>query len=164
MRWPITGLLFCLLSSAALAGVQTNIGVLTCTLAEHGEQDETPPSQSRAMACSFKPTGAGPEERYSGEIRKVGSRTSLSDKSVLIWVVVGPADAKLDPGLLEQSYVGTLAPPPDGKAQPPVILVGEQNDSYALRPMTDSSMTRNDTENVAGSVTVVVLKVKSIPA
>jgi hypothetical protein len=164
MRWPVAGLLFYFLAGPTLAQVQANIGVLTCTLAQSGEEEASPPSQTRAMVCSFKPEGTGPEEQYSGEIRKVGSSTSLTGTSVLMWVVVGPADAKLAPGLLQQSYVGTHSPPPEAEWEPPVMLVGEENDDFALRPMTDSFMARKDAEGAASSVTVVVLKVKSAPA
>jgi len=83
---------------------------------------------------------------------------------VLMWVVVGPADTKLAPGLLEQSYVGSHSPPDEAEWEPPIMLVGEQNDDFALRPMTDSFATRDDAEDAGSSVTVVVLKVKSAPA
>ncbi len=158
MRWFITTLL-CMLACPAWAAIQTNIGVLTCTLAESGDLGETPPSQTRAMSCAFKPQGTGPEERYMGEIQKVGSQSALDGKLVRIWVVMGPDDQKLKPGLLEQTYVGELAPSADGASQPPKILVGRSNPSYALRPMTDGGK-----EAASGSVTVVVLKVKSVPA
>ena len=158
MRWLIAALV-CVLTVPVSAAVQTNIGVLTCTLAESGEKGETPPSQTRAMVCAFKPNGAGPEESYSGEIQKVGSRSALSNEPVLIWVVMGPDDRELAPGLLGQTYVGELAPAADGEVRPPKMLVGKSDDAYALRPMSDSPR-----ESATGSVTIVVLKVKSIPA
>jgi Protein of unknown function (DUF992) len=158
MRWLIAALL-CALSVPASADVQTNIGVLTCTLAEAGHKGETPPSQTRAMLCAFKPNGGAPEERYTGEIQKVGSRSALSDEAVLIWVVMGPDHRELAPGLLGQTYVGELAPAVDGEVRPPKMLVGKRDDAYALRPMSDSN-----SESATGSVTIVVLKVKSIPA
>jgi len=158
MRWLIAALL-CALSMPASADVQTNIGVLTCTLAEAGKKGETPPSQTRAMVCAFKPNGGGPEERYTGEIQKVGSRSALSGEPVLIWVVMGPDDRELAPGLLGQTYVGELAPSVDGAVRPPKMLVGKSDDAYALRPLSDSH-----SESSTGSVTIVVLKVKSIPA
>jgi hypothetical protein len=151
--------LFCALACHAWAAMQTNIGMLTCTLAETGDLGETPPSQTRAMSCAFKPQGTGPEEGYSGEIQKVGSQSALTGKLVLIWVVMGPADQKLKPGLLEQTYVGELAASADGAPQSPKMLVGKTDVAYALRPLTD-----NGEEAPTGSVTVVVLKVKSIPA
>ncbi len=157
MRWALVALI-CALSTAASAEVQTNIGVLTCTLAPAGDKGVTPPSQTRAMTCAFKPNGAGPEESYTGVIQKVGSQTELTGELVQIWVVMGP-DRELQPGLLQQTYVGKVAPAPDAKAQQPKILIGETDDSFALRPMSNDP-TKN---NAAGSVTVVVLKVKSIP-
>ncbi len=69
MRWFITALL-CAVSCPAWAAPQTNIGVLTCTLAEAGDTGVTPPSQTRAMTCAFKPQGTGPEERYSARSRR----------------------------------------------------------------------------------------------
>jgi hypothetical protein len=139
--------------------MQTNVGDLICTLAESGERVETPPSQTRAMVCTFKPNGAGPEESYSGEIQKLGSQTALNGKRVLLWVVMGPADRKLKPALLEQTFVGDLGSSADSGAQPPSMLVGESDGAYALRPMTE-----NGTETAPGNLTVIVLKVKSIPA
>lgn len=159
MRWFIAALV-CALSCPAFAAVQTNIGVLTCTLAESGETGVTPPSQTRAMTCAFKPQGTGPEERYLGEIQKVGSQSALTGKLVLIWVVMGPGDRDLKPGLLEQTYVGELAPSETGAPQMPKMLVGKTDDAYALRPLTDNGKEAAS----GGSVTVVVLKVKSIPA
>jgi hypothetical protein len=157
LRWLITTLL-CALSCPASAA-QTSIGVLTCTLAETGDTGETPPSQTRAMTCDFKPQGTGPGERYSGEIQKVGSQSALTGKLVLIWVVMGPDVQELKPGLLEQTYVGELAPSADGAPQAPKMLVGKSNASFALRPLTDG-----DKEAASGSVTVVVLKIESVPA
>jgi hypothetical protein len=157
MRW-LSAALLCALSVPASADVQTNIGVLTCTLAEAGDNGETPPSQTRAMVCTFKPDGGGPEERYTGEIQKVGSRSALSNEAVLIWVVMGPDDRELAPGLLGQTYVGELAPAAEGGVRPPKMLVGKSDDAYALRPLSDSH-----SESPTGSVTIVVLKVKSIP-
>lgn len=158
MKWLLAAAI-CVLSCSAFAQVQTNIGTLTCTLARAGEKGETPPSQTRAMLCTFKPEGTGPEEDYTGEIQKVGSRAALSDEPVLIWVVMGPDDRALEPGLLDQTYVGELTPAVGGKPRAPRMLVGKSDDAYALRPLSD-----NASETPAGSVTVVVLKVKNIPA
>ena len=157
MRWFIATLL-CALSCPAWAALQTNIGVLTCTLAEEGDTGETPPSQTRAMTCAFKPQGTGPEESYLGEIQKVGSQSALDGKLVLIWVVMGPGDRELSPGLLEQTYVGELGPSSTGAPQAPKALVGKNDSAYSLRPLTDG-----DKEPAAGNVTLVILKVKSIP-
>ena len=161
MKWLLASLI-CAFAPTAEAAVQTNIGTLTCTLAETGDHVESPPSQTRAMICAFKPNGSGPEEHYSGEIKNVGSNTALSGKLVLIWVVMGPEHATMEPGLLEQTYMGELASSEDGKSKAPKMLVGESDESYGLRPMTEQDGDNGSAG--ANNVTVIVLKVKTTPA
>jgi hypothetical protein len=153
MRLLIASILSVLAFTPSYA-TQTSVGDLICTLSETGERGVTPPSQTRAMFCTFKPAGGGPEERYSGEIKSVGSHSELSGKLVLIWAVMGPPDRKLEPGLLEQTYVGQHET--DDPDEPPRMLVGERNDSYALRLSSDDKAD-------SGTITVVILKVQSIP-
>jgi hypothetical protein len=161
MRWLIAALI-CVLAPAANAALQTNIGVLTCTLAETGDKGEKPPSQTRAMVCAFKPNGSGPEEHYSGEIKNVGSGTALSGKLVLIWVVMGPEHATMEPGLLAQTYMGELEPSDDKKSKAPKMLVGESDETYALRPLNEGEGETGG--GGANNITVIVLKVKSTAA
>lgn len=158
MRW-IFAAIFGLLALPATAAMQTDLGVLTCTLAEHGEKDTNPDSQTRAMHCAFKPKG-GPEEIYSGEIKKVGSQSELTGKLVLIWAVMGPSDRKLKPAVLEQTYIGdTGAEGLTTEGKPPKQLIGERDKAYALQPITDES----EKDTPAGSVTVIELRIKSTP-
>ena len=159
MRHLLAGLLLFALASPALAAVQANLGVLTCTLAEVGEQSEAPPSQKRAMICTFKPNGGGPEEQYTGEVQKVGVQDGLANTMVLIWTVLGPDRSELAPGLLAQTYVGKISPTQSAD-QPPKMLVGEADENFSLRPMSDEVNSKAD----AGSVTVVVLTAKTIPS
>jgi hypothetical protein len=159
MRWAIATLL-CLFAVPATAAMTTDIGVLTCTLAEHGETDTDPDSQTRAMLCTFKPKGTGPEESYTGEVKKVGSQTELSGKLVLIWAVMGPSDRKLKPAILEQTYVGEVAADAGDKSTPPKLLVGESDKAYGLQSITDDG----NEPNASRSVTVVQLRIKSTPS
>lgn len=152
MRWVIA-IVLCMLAVPASAAMQTDIGVLTCTLAEHGEKGTEPDSQTRAMLCSFKPKGTGPEESYSGEIKKVGSQTELSGTLVLIWAVMGPSDRKLKPAVLEQTYVGEAAT--SSKASK--MLVGESDKAYGLQPITNNA----HEPNASDSITVVALRIKT---
>lgn len=152
----------CALSAIPLvaqAAGQTDVGVLTCTLAESGEHTSEPETQTRAMLCAFKPNGGGPEESYSGEIRKVGSQTALSGKLVLIWAVIGPANRALKPAVLEQTYVGEATTPADDPSAPPKMLVGERDKAYGLRSITDKGE-----PNPGQTITVVDLKIKTIPS
>jgi len=150
----------CVLSMPSYAAMQTGIGVLTCTLSEHVNREANPDSETRAMHCSFKPEGTGPEETYIGEIKKVGRRDELAGKKVLIWSVMGPSDRELRPAILEQTYMGEVASNPLDKSQPPKLLVGERDDAFSLQPITDDTL-----EPSAGSsVTVVSLRIKSTPS
>jgi hypothetical protein len=158
MRWAIATLL-CLFALPVTAAMTTDIGVLTCTLAEHGEKGTEPDSQTRAMLCIFKPKGTGPEESYTGEVKKVGSQTELSGTLVLIWAVMGPSDRKLKPAILEQTYVGEVATDAGDKSAPPKLLVGETDKAYGLQSITDGHE-----PNASRSVTVVQLRIKSTPS
>lgn len=158
MRCAIATIMICALGAVAGAAMQTDVGVLTCTLAEQSKKDTNPDSQTLAMHCSFKPKGTGPEETYIGEITKVGSQSELNGKLVLIWAVMGPSDRKLKPAVLQQTFVSEAAPDPLGKAQPPRKLVGERDKAYGLQPIGDES------QGSTRSVTVVELRIKSTPS
>ena len=108
------------------------------------------------MRCAFKPTDKGADLTYSGTIRQIGQGLLPAGKLVMIWVVQGPADSKLEPGLLAQTYVGAGRPIPGAPAGS--TLVGERNPNIVLRFETN--------ENVPASLVVIVmeLKVLSVPA
>lgn len=158
MRWILAGLL-CALATPGWAAMQADVGTLTCTLAEQGEKEANPDSQSKVMHCAFKPKGTGPEETYIGEIKKVGTQNELSGKRVLIWAVMGPSDRALKPAVLEQTYVGEVATSEADKTQSPKLLVGESDKAYGLQPITDEA----HEPNASLSVTVVELRIKSTP-
>jgi hypothetical protein len=161
VRWVIAAMVLMLVGAApGRSAMQTDVGVLTCTLAQGDEKGTEPDSQTRGMLCSFKPMGTGPEESYTGEIKKVGSQTELSGKKVLIWAVMGPADRKLKPAVLAQTYVGEAPTDTPNKAQPAKRLVGERDKAYALHPITDDA----HAPEAATSATVVELRLKATPA
>ena len=60
-----------LAASASAQSSRTNLGVLTCTLAEQGEPQSCPSGEERAIRCVFKTTGSGAEHTYGGQIRRV---------------------------------------------------------------------------------------------
>ena len=142
-----------LATSVGAQANRTNLGALTCTLSDVAEQQKAPAAEERAMRCAFKPTDKGAELTYSGTIRQIGQGLLPAGKLVMIWVVQGSADSKLEPGLLAQTYVGAQPGAPAGSA-----LVGERNPDIVLRFETN--------ENVPASLAVIVmeLKVLSVPA
>jgi hypothetical protein len=137
------------LVTATIAGAEqarTNLGVLTCTIANPGKDD------GHKMTCGFKPAGAGTEEKYSGSVR--GSEQALpSGKVVLVWTVVGPADGKIAAGILSQRYKKAK----DTLGQVP-MLVGEENPAIALQ-----SETNNGSAAYAG-ITQIELELTGTPA
>lgn len=135
-----------------------NLGTLTCTLAEDGEKQKMPPSEERAMRCVFKPTESGVELTYSGTIRQVGAGQELTGKLVMIWVVQGPKDIKLDPGLFAQTYVGGGDSSGVGKGAAANSLVGESN-----RDITMHAETTQGGPNAGRSIMTMELKVQSVP-
>ena len=154
-RFLLACVAMALATSLGAQANRTNLGALTCTLSDVAEQQKAPAAEERAMRCAFKPTDKGAELTYSGTIRQIGQGLLPTGKLVMIWVVQGPADSKLEPGLLAQTYVGALPIPgaPAGSA-----LVGERNPDIVLRFETN--------ENAPAGLVVMVmeLKVLTVPA
>lgn len=149
------------LAAGGTAQAQTprsNLGTLTCTLAEDGETKQMPPSEERAMRCVFKPTESGVEMTYSGTIRKVGAGQELTGKLVMIWVVQGPKDVKLEPSLFAQTYVGG-GDPASSKGNQANGLVGDENKDITLHAETTQGA-----PNSGRSIMTMELKVQSVPA
>jgi Protein of unknown function (DUF992) len=118
---------------------RTTLGTLTCTLAK------SPEAEARNMTCGFKPAGSGAEQKYTGSVQGP-AQDAATGKLVLVWTVIGPADAKLPDGLLAQRYVKTVGAP----GQPP-LFVGEANSAIALQFET------NGGAETSGAITQVEL-------
>ena len=152
----------CLMGAAmgsATASAQTtrsNLGTLTCTLSQEAEKQTAPAGEERVMRCAFKPTGNGAEQTYTGSIRRVGQGEAPGGRLVMIWVVQGPAEIELEPGLLAQTYVGS----PERSQNPTTsaMLIGERNRDISLRAETAPAAPSDVV------VTVLELKILSVPA
>ena len=146
-----------LVSSVNAQTPRANLGVLTCTLAEQGESQSGTMGEERAIRCVFKPTGDGAEHTYSGEIRQVVQGQEPSGKLVMIWVVQGPSDSKINPGMLEQSYVAA-SEAGTGAGKAGTTLIGERNPDITMRAETADS-------GPSGLlVRIMQLKVLAVPA
>jgi Protein of unknown function (DUF992) len=117
--------------AASSLGSTTELGDLTCSLADQPTTDTATSSQSRAMRCLYRPTGTGLEETYTGTLLAAGDAERVLAHGVLAWVVRGPRDDKARAGLLEQTYAA--APTEIGTAMPP--LVAEGNSPVSLQPV-----------------------------
>ena len=146
MKGAVAGLLVAISSiSASAEKARTNIGVLTCTVAKSAEV------QPREMACGFKPTGMGSEEKFTGVIQ--GTVGDTAAKLVLVWAVLGPADTKVSSKQLAQKYSRTATPP----GQPP-IWMGERAKEIMLQFET------NDSANSNLNINEIELRVSSTAA
>src|SRR5262245_17785193 len=121
MRYGLVVLLTGFLAHVAGAEEgRTTVGVLTCTLS-----DRTTDSSGK-MTCGFKPTGIAADEKYDGTLQLLSA--PVAGKQVLVWAVVGPANAKQPVGFLAQRYVKSKA----AEGQPP-SWIGEPNSAIVLQ-------------------------------
>jgi hypothetical protein len=139
MRWWLIVLVPMFLGFDARSGsdVQTELGVLSCTLAQvidsTGSDQKTAASEAREMICFFLPGTHGPREAYAGTVRSISVVGKLPDQLTLLWVVKGPLGTQLPAGLLQQSYAVDDATPA-GQVPP---LVGDRNNKIVLHAMAD---------------------------
>jgi hypothetical protein len=127
----LTSLIAC---TSGAEEARTTIGVLTCTLADG------PTERGRRMTCGFKPTGTSADEKYNGTLQRLGQ--SEVGKQVLVWAVVGPANAKHPAGFLAQRYLkakGAEGQPPSwiGEANSAIVLQFESHGDAALAKSID---------------------------
>lgn len=90
-----------LLATASVAGANTRVGVLDCSVAGGTGQIIV---GSRAMDCWFKPSDGGKPERYTGRITKIGLNVGVVQAGRLGWGVFAPS--KVGAGALSGTYVG----------------------------------------------------------
>jgi Protein of unknown function (DUF992) len=139
MRWWLIVLVPMFLAFDARSGsdVQTELGVLSCTLVQvidsTGSDQKTAASEAREMVCFFLPGTHGPQEAYAGTVRSIGVVGKLPDRFTLLWIVKGPLGAQSPAGLLQQSYAVDDATPV-GQVPP---LVGDRNNKIVLHAMAD---------------------------
>lgn len=152
----------CALSAASIGGAaaqgsRTNIGTLTCTVADAPSQPSQPQTaigEERAMRCLYRSARGDAEQTYSGTIKRGGDGL-LDAKLVLIWVVWGPSAKQSAPGALAQIYLGQGDT--DKTTTGPSGLIGQSDPSYTLQASTPTGETDS-------AVTVVDLKLQSVPA
>jgi hypothetical protein len=108
------------------------VGVLTCNVASgfgfiFGS--------SRAINCTFSPSGGGPPQHYVGAINKFGVDIGYLQGGVIVWGVVAPT-ANLAPGSLSGTYAGATASATAGVGVGANVLVGGSGNSIALQPVS----------------------------
>jgi len=120
----------------ASAQSRVQVGELRCTLA---------PNVSfilgsvRDMSCTFT-NRRGKTSAYEGTIRRLGLDLGVSGKGVLVWGVFAPSSS-VRPETLRGSYVGASANAAVGAGLGANALVGGNNSTIALQPLSVEAQT-----------------------
>jgi Protein of unknown function (DUF992) len=105
---------------------------------------------SRALHCVYSTTG----EHYVGRINKYGVDIGYTQGGVLVWTVFAPT-AQLAPGTLAGHYAGATASATAGVGVGANALVGGNNNTVTLQPL---SLEGNTGLNVAGGIAEITLR------
>jgi hypothetical protein len=125
-------------------------GVLTCNVASgfgfiFGS--------SRALNCTFSPSGGGPPQHYSGAVNTFGVDIGYVQSAVIVWAVLAPT-ANPEPGSLAGTYAGATASATVGVGVGANLLVGGSGNTISLQPL---SIEGNTGLNVAGGIAAITL-------
>jgi hypothetical protein len=104
---------------------------------------------SREVNCVYSTTG----ERYVGHISKYGVDIGYTQGGIMVWTVLAPT-ARLAPGMLSGHYGGATAGASVGVGLSANALVGGNNNTIALQPL---SIEGNQGLNVAAGVAELTL-------
>lgn len=119
---------------AALAADDIEIGQLTC---RQTDRTNLILFSEAKFSCIFDPAD-GPNERYTGEIDKVGIDLTNDKVETIVWYVFAPS-AGHGPGALEGSYYGVSADAAIGAGAGARVLVGGFERSFTLQPAAVSA-------------------------
>ena len=115
----------------------TSVGTLTCRMA---------PSiglifgSRQRMACRFAPNGPNPPEAYVGIMGTIGLDVGITAGGVMAWGVFAPT-AGPKRGALAGTYVGASAEATVGAGLGANALIGGNNRTVALQPLSVSGQT-----------------------
>lgn len=148
MRLPMVFMgMLCL--SGASAGAQqtfTTLGTLTCTTSE----PSAPTRRDANLSCHFRASSGG-DGNYTGHITRHGPADLPPGKRVLIWTVLaqGAAAARDLSGSFQGETGGT----------PTSALIGGQNNSIRLEPVTTTSQIGDQPKATVLTLTLAPRKV-----
>jgi hypothetical protein len=106
------------------------------------------------LACTYKPTGNRPMRQLVGTVTNIGLDVGVKGPSVMVWGVLGSTTA-LPTDALRGSFVGAAADASLGLGAGAKVLVGGNNNSIVLQPLSVQGQTG---VNLAIGVTGLSLK------
>jgi hypothetical protein len=128
------------------------VGVLTCNVSSGWGLIF---GSSKDLNCTFE-SGSGREEHYAGTINKYGVDIGYHNGGVMVWGVLAPT-ADLAPGSLSGNYGGVTAGGSVGVGANANALVGGNNSSVSLQPVSVEGLSG---VNVAAGVASITLALK----
>jgi hypothetical protein len=91
--------------------------------------------QRQSMTCTFRRTGGGPVERYTGTINEYGVELGGVEKGHLVWAVAA-ATQGVPAGALGGTYAGVAADAAFGPGAGASVLVGGSGRAFSLQPIS----------------------------
>jgi hypothetical protein len=125
-----------LAAGPAMAQAKVKAGTLTCT---GGAGVGLLLGSKKSYRCTYVSL-AGKSEDYSASITKIGLDIGVTTESVMVWTVLGSADA-LKPRALTGGYAGATADVAIGIGGGAKVLVGGSNNSVVLQPVSVQGQT-----------------------
>lgn len=129
-------LMTALLATPASAGAM-RLGVLTCDI-EGGAALVI--ASHKGLDCTFKPSGGGHKERYTGIISKIGVDVGVTHQGSLVWAVLA-VTSDYDSGQLAGDYLGATAEASVVAGGGANLLVGGFQRSFSLQPLSVQAQT-----------------------
>ena len=91
--------------------------------------------QRQSMTCTFRRTGGGAVERYTGTINEYGVELGGVEKGHLVWAVAAVTQG-LPAGALGGTYAGVAADAAFGPGVGASVLVGGNGRAFSLQPIS----------------------------
>jgi hypothetical protein len=139
-------------AASAHADPGVKAGVLTCNVSSGWGLIF---GSSKDLNCTYE-SASGHEEHYGGTINKYGVDVGYHNGGVIVWAVFAPT-GELAPGALTGDYGGVTASASAGVGAGANALVGGNNKTISLQPVSIEGLTG---VNVAAGVASISLAVK----
>ena len=92
------------------------------------------------LNCTYDPAGSGRNHRLIGTVTRFGLDVGVKGQSVIIWAVLGTTTA-LPGDALRGTFVGAAADASLGLGAGAKVLVGGNNNSIVLQPLSIQAQT-----------------------
>ena len=132
----VASLMTALLAAPASAGTM-RLGILTCDI-EGGTALVI--ASHKGLDCTFKPSGGGHKERYTGIISKIGVDLGITHQGSLVWAVLA-VTSDYEGGQLAGNYLGATAEASVVAGGGANLLVGGFQQSFSLQPLSVQAQT-----------------------